>query len=57
MSKSLGNYIAIKDSPKDMFGKIMSIPDHLIARYYQLLTSVSPDEIQSIQSQMKKILT
>lgn len=39
MSKSFGNYIAIKDVPNDMFGKLMSISDTLMLRYYELLTS------------------
>lgn len=39
MSKSLGNYIAVNDSPKDMFGKAMSIPDTLMQTYYDLLTA------------------
>jgi len=38
MSKSLGNYIAINDNPRDMFGKIMSISDELMLKYYTLLT-------------------
>src|SRR5215469_16949403 len=37
MSKSLGNYIAINESPSEMFGKLMSISDELMARYYELL--------------------
>jgi len=37
MSKSLGNYVAINESPSEMFGKLMSISDELMARYYQLL--------------------
>lgn len=39
MSKSLGNFIALEDEPSDMFGKIMSISDDLMFRYYELLTS------------------
>ena len=39
MSKSVGNYIALEDSPGDMFGKIMSISDDLMVRYYELLTT------------------
>jgi tyrosyl-tRNA synthetase len=39
MSKSLGNYIALEDKPEDMFGKIMSISDQLMERYYELLTT------------------
>lgn len=38
MSKSLGNYIAVNDTPKDVFGKAMSIPDVLMPMYYDLLT-------------------
>jgi len=37
MSKSLGNYIGVKDKPKDMYGKVMSIPDSLMASYYRLV--------------------
>lgn len=39
MSKSLGNYIALEDKPEDMFGKLMSISDALMLRYYELLTT------------------
>ncbi len=39
MSKSVGNYIALEDNPGDMFGKIMSISDDLMVRYYELLTT------------------
>lgn len=46
MSKSLGNYIGITDSPKDVFGKAMSIPDALMASYFNLLTKENGDEIQ-----------
>jgi tyrosyl-tRNA synthetase len=45
MSKSLGNYIGITESPREMFGKIMSISDDLMWRYYELLTDLSPYEI------------
>lgn len=50
MSKSLGNYISITEPPKEMFGKLMSISDTLMWRYYELLTDVPLDEI----SQMRK---
>ena len=39
MSKSVGNYIALEDKPDDMFGKLMSISDALMHRYYELLTT------------------
>ncbi len=46
MSKSLGNYVGINDSPKDIFGKLMSISDDLMWRYIELLSFRSLDEIQ-----------
>ncbi len=53
MSKSLGNYIGLNDKPEDMYGKVMSIPDELIRNYYELLTSVEIDEIDSMERSMK----
>lgn len=50
MSKSLGNYIGIEDPPDEMFGKVMSISDELMWKYYELLTDVSTDEIGSLRS-------
>ncbi|MCG6897022.1 MAG: tyrosine--tRNA ligase [Thiocapsa sp.] len=47
MSKSLGNYIGITDSPDDMFGKIMSISDDLMWRYFELLSARDMSEIQA----------
>jgi tyrosyl-tRNA synthetase len=46
MSKSLGNYIGINDSPKDIFGKLMSISDDLMWRYIELLSFKSIEDIQ-----------
>ena len=48
MSKSKGNYIAVNDTPNDMFGKIMSIPDSLMRNYYELLTNMPADRIDSL---------
>ena len=48
MSKSLDNYIAVNDTPDDMFGKIMSIPDEPMVEYYRLLTDISLDEIDQM---------
>ncbi|PIE25402.1 MAG: tyrosine--tRNA ligase [Planctomycetota bacterium] len=48
MSKSLGNYIGIHDQPKDMFGKVMSVPDELMQKYFLLLTDTSPEEIETL---------
>jgi tyrosyl-tRNA synthetase len=45
MSQSLGNYISITDSPNDMFGKTMSIPDDIIANWFELCTDVPMDEV------------
>ncbi|MCL4405414.1 MAG: tyrosine--tRNA ligase [Patescibacteria group bacterium] len=47
MSKSFGNYIGINDTPDDMFGKIMSIPDTLIGKYFTLLTNVTPPAVDN----------
>ena len=49
MSKSLGNYVGINESPAEMFGKIMSISDELMWRYYLLLTDLSPQEIDDLK--------
>ncbi len=48
MSKSVGNYIALEDKPGDMFGKVMSISDTLMYRYYELLTTESLDRIRTL---------
>jgi len=48
MSKSYGNQIALEDSPKDMFGKTMSIPDGLMRNYFELLTEVPLGEVDSL---------
>jgi len=53
MSKSLGNYIGMNDKPEDMFGKVMSIPDFMIRQYFELLTDVPLEEIDSMESGMK----
>ena len=52
MSKSLGNYIGIDDSPNDMFGKIMSISDDLMWRYFELLSFRPMTEIEAFKSEM-----
>jgi tyrosyl-tRNA synthetase len=52
MSKSLGNYVGITEPPSDMYGKIMSIPDHLIGDWFELVTDVSDEEISLIKDQM-----
>lgn len=49
MSKSLNNYIGIKDAPNDMFGKVMSVSDELMWRYYELLSFKSLEEIEGLK--------
>lgn len=53
MSKSLGNYVGIKEPPKEMFGKLMSIPDTLITRYLELLTDIPMETIAQYREEMK----
>ncbi|MBV5279275.1 MAG: tyrosine--tRNA ligase [Campylobacteraceae bacterium] len=49
MSKSLGNYIGVTDTPSDMFGKVLSISDELMWRYYELLSTKSLEEIAQLK--------
>lgn len=49
MSKSLDNYIALTDSPRDMFGKTMSIPDNLISKYLQYAVFEKPERIKQVE--------
>jgi tyrosyl-tRNA synthetase len=53
MSKSLGNYIGIDDSPDEMFGKIMSVSDELMWRYYELLSFKPLADIEALQAEVK----
>jgi len=52
MSKSYGNYIGITEAPQEMFGKIMSISDELMWRYYELITDVSMADIERMKSEV-----
>ncbi|MDP5143912.1 tyrosine--tRNA ligase [Rheinheimera baltica] len=52
MSKSLGNYVGITDAPNDMFGKIMSISDELMWRYYDLLSFKPIEDINALKAQV-----
>jgi len=54
MSKSLNNYIGIDDAPKDMFGKIMSISDDLMWRYFELLSFRPMSEIETFKQEMEQ---
>lgn len=50
MSKSYGNYIGLTDGPDDMFGKIMSVPDELMTKYYRLCTALTMEELAAIDT-------
>lgn len=52
MSKSLGNYVGITDAPNDMFGKIMSVSDELMWRYYDLLSFKPVEQIAALKQQV-----
>ena len=54
MSKSLGNYIAIEDSQNEIFGKIMSISDELMWRYFELLSFKKQEEINKLKKSQKE---
>lgn len=54
MSKSLGNYIGIYEEAEDMYGKVMSIPDDLIIKYFELATDIHPDELECKKDLLEK---
>lgn len=54
MSKSYGNYVGIREDPENMFGKLMSIPDTLICRYFELCTDVPLPEIREMERQIEE---
>ncbi len=54
MSKSLNNYIGIDEAPNEMFGKVMSISDDLMWRYYELVTDLTPSDISDLRSEIEK---
>ncbi len=53
MSKSYGNYIGINEAPKDIFGKIMSVSDEMMIRYYELLSSMSNESFAKLKDDIK----
>lgn len=55
MSKSLGNAVALEDTPDEMFGRLMSIPDVLIASYTMLLTDLDPEDISRMHPREAKV--
>lgn len=52
MSKSYGNYIGLTDAPADVFGKVMSIPDALMPKYYRLATALPVDEVDRVEAEL-----
>ncbi|MBQ9067533.1 MAG: tyrosine--tRNA ligase [Eggerthellaceae bacterium] len=50
MSKSYGNYIGLTDEPNDMFGKVMSIPDELLVKYFRLASTMPVDQIDALEA-------
>lgn len=52
MSKSYGNYVGVDDAAEDMFGKVMSIPDSLMASYWTLLTGAGHKEVEDVQARL-----
>ncbi len=53
MSKSLNNYIGVEDTADDMFGKVMSIPDSIMWRYFELLSAQSADQIHELRQRVE----
>ncbi|GJM77856.1 tyrosine--tRNA ligase [Paenibacillus sp. HMSSN-139] len=53
MSKSLGNYIGIDEAPNEIYGKAMSVPDELMAKYYELVTDLSLEELTALTEGLK----
>ena len=53
MSKSKKNYIGIDESPQEMYGKAMSIPDELMTKYFELVTDFTPEQIQTTKKQLE----
>ena len=54
MSKSAGNHVSLDAPPDDMYGKVMSIPDHLIIDYFTLVTAVPGEEIEEMRRQLSE---
>jgi len=54
MGKTTGNYIGVTESPKEMFGKTMSLPDDLIVNYFELATDISLEEIEEVKKALQE---
>ncbi|MZR64367.1 tyrosine--tRNA ligase [Alcanivorax sp. DP30] len=57
MSKSLGNYVGVNDAPGEMYRKLLSLPDALIWRYYELLSACSNEALEAIKAEAEKLGT
>tara|TARA_A100001391_G_C5056122_1_gene274766 strand:- start:186 stop:1406 length:1221 start_codon:yes stop_codon:yes gene_type:complete len=55
MSKSLGNYVGVTDAPGDMYRKLLSLPDALTWRYYELLSAVSNEELARLKAEAERL--
>jgi tyrosyl-tRNA synthetase len=53
MGKTTGNYIGVGDSPEDMFGKTMSVPDELLLNYFELAARMNADELKDVKKRLK----
>lgn len=53
MGKTTGNYIGVNEAPKDMYGKVMSIPDDIIVNYFELATSVADEKIAEVRKALE----
>jgi tyrosyl-tRNA synthetase len=56
MSKSKNNYIGVNEEPNEMYGKTMSLPDELIAKYVDLVTDLPVEEKNRIKEELKQVL-
>ena len=54
MGKSLNNYIGITETPQNIYGKTMSVPDNLIIKYFELVTNVSTEEIEQLKQKLQQ---
>lgn len=54
MSKSLGNYIGVNEPARDMYMKVMKVPDSLIIKYFELATDIHPDKVDEIKDKLEK---
>ena len=54
MSKSLNNYIGITEEPEEIFGKTMKIPDELIMKYFELVSSLGPDAVRGVRARLEE---